>query len=93
MPQPNLLKARKSQSNFKGVSVAVLQLSTEPRFQRHEHTVLTHAAVSAGLPRVSRGADAHVGADQVLAGHAFAGAVVQSGFTLVVVWRRTTRQV
>lgn len=47
---------------------------------------LTHATLPAGLPCVSGGADAHVGADEVLAGHAFAGAVVQSGFTLVVVW-------
>lgn len=46
---------------------------------------LTHAAVSARLPRVSGGADAHEGADQVLAGHASAGAVVQPGFALVVV--------
>lgn len=51
---------------------------------------LTHAAVSAGLPRVSGGADAHEGPDQVLAGHASAGAVVQSGFALVVVWGRQT---
>lgn len=47
---------------------------------------LTHATVPAGLPCVSGGADAHVGADQVLAGHASAGAVVQSGLTLIVVW-------
>lgn len=47
---------------------------------------LTHAAVSARLPRVSGGADAHEGADEVLAGHASAGAVVQPGFALVVVW-------
>lgn len=47
---------------------------------------LTHATVSAGLPRVPGGADAHEGADQVLAGHALAGAVVQSGVALVVVW-------
>lgn len=49
-------------------------------------TGLTHATLSAGLPCVSRGADAHEGANQVLAGHAFAGAVVQSGFALIVVW-------
>ena len=51
---------------------------------------LTNAALSVGFARVSRGADAHERSDEVLAGHAVAGAVVQAVFTLVLVWNTGT---
>ena len=47
---------------------------------------LTNAALSVGFARVSRGTDAHKCSDEVLAGHAVAGTVVQAVFTLVLVW-------
>lgn len=47
---------------------------------------LTHAAISTGLACVSRGTDAHVCANQVLAGHASAGTVIYTVFTLILVW-------
>lgn len=47
---------------------------------------LTHAAISAGLACVSRGADAHVCTNQVLAGHTSAGTVIDTVFTLILVW-------
>lgn len=90
----NRKKLRCSQTNFDPCFCCSTRTGHRAQGPIHEsRTSLTHAAVSAGLPRVSRGADAHEGADQVLAGHAFAGAVVQSGFTLVVVWRQRRRQV
>lgn len=48
---------------------------------------LTHTTVSAGLPSVSRGTDAHVCTNQVLAGHASAGTVIYTIFTLILVWK------
>lgn len=48
---------------------------------------LTHAAISAGLACVSRGTDAHVCTNQVLAGHTSAGTVIYTVFTLILVWR------
>lgn len=69
--------------------------NVEPRFQTykqndgsslHWHS-LTHAAISARLARVSGSTDAHECADEVLAGHASAGAIIQSRFTLIVVWK------
>lgn len=47
---------------------------------------LTHAAISTGLARVSRGTDAHVCTNQVLAGHPSAGTVIYTVFTLILVW-------
>lgn len=47
--------------------------------------IVTHASIAAGLPGVSGRADAHVGADEVLAGHSPAGAVIDAVFTLVLV--------
>lgn len=51
---------------------------------------LTHATVSAGLPCVTRGTDAHIGADQVFAGHASAGAVIYTVLTLILIWKTDT---
>lgn len=48
---------------------------------------LTHATASARLACVSRGADAHVCTNQVLAGHASTGTVIYTIFTLILVWR------
>lgn len=45
-----------------------------------------HATVSAGLACVSRGTDAHVCTNQVLAGHASAGTVIYAIFTLILVF-------
>lgn len=52
---------------------------------------LTHAALSAGLARVSRGTDAHVCANEVLAGHASAGTVIYTVFTLILIWKTNSR--
>ena len=48
---------------------------------------LTHATVSTGLACVSRGTDAHVCTNEVLAGHAPTGTVIYTIFTLILVWR------
>lgn len=58
--------------------------NVEPRFQTGKQNdgsspqwdCLTHAAISAWLARVSGSTDAHERADEVLAGHASAGAVI-----------------
>lgn len=69
--------------------------NVEPKFQTYKQNggsslhwySLTHAAISAWLARVSGSTDAHECANEVLAGHASAGAVIQSRFTLIVVWK------
>lgn len=73
--------------------------NVEPRFQTGKQNdgsspqwdCLTHAAISAWLARVSRSTDAHECADEVLAGHASAGAVIQSSFTLIIVWKTNSK--
>lgn len=53
---------------------------------------LTHTTLSTGLPCISGGTDAHVCTDQVLAGHASAGTVVYTIFTLILIWNTNSVQ-
>lgn len=50
-----------------------------------QYDILTNATISAGLPYVSRGTDAHVCTNQVLAGHASAGTVIYTVLTLILI--------
>lgn len=53
--------------------------------EHQDREVLTHAAVSVGLSGVSRRADTHVCAYQILTGHSSGGAVIQTVLTLVLI--------